>query len=349
MTDIKLKRGSGVPSSGDLAQGEPALDLTNKRLYTSTDGSDIVEVGTTPSELTVTGTASFTGDLSVGTEALFVDATNNRVGINSSSAEVALYVGGDADVSGFLSVDTDTLWVDAFNDRVGINTGAPVAELDVVGDARITGSSVISGTLQVDTDTLFVNTTSDRVGINTSTPRQALDVNGNLATTGALLVDQEALITGSVYVDTDTFVVDIINSRVGINNLTPSADLEVGSNHLVVDVAGNAVGIGTFPTLGANLHVKDNGGGNCVCYFENGGTGFITVLDLDNFNRIEAGDEFRIQAKGGDLVLHEDGYVSLDFKRSSAPTGTFNGGEIYYDTTTNKLRCHNGTTWNDLF
>jgi hypothetical protein len=44
---IKLKRGSGAPTSGTLAAGEPALDLTNNKLYSSTDGSDIVEISPT--------------------------------------------------------------------------------------------------------------------------------------------------------------------------------------------------------------------------------------------------------------------------------------------------------------
>jgi len=42
---IKLKRGSGAPSGGSLAAGEPALDLTNNKLYSSTDGTDVVEIG----------------------------------------------------------------------------------------------------------------------------------------------------------------------------------------------------------------------------------------------------------------------------------------------------------------
>lgn len=42
---IKLKRGSGAPSAGSLAAGEPALDLTNNKLYSSTDGTDVVEIG----------------------------------------------------------------------------------------------------------------------------------------------------------------------------------------------------------------------------------------------------------------------------------------------------------------
>jgi len=50
MTTIKLKNGSGAPLAGDLVQGEPALDLTNKRLYTEDSGGTVIEVGTNPGE-----------------------------------------------------------------------------------------------------------------------------------------------------------------------------------------------------------------------------------------------------------------------------------------------------------
>ena len=50
MTTIKLKNGSGAPTAGDLVQGEPALDLTNKRLYTEDSGGTVIEVGTNPGE-----------------------------------------------------------------------------------------------------------------------------------------------------------------------------------------------------------------------------------------------------------------------------------------------------------
>ena len=45
---IKLKNGSGAPLAGDLVQGEPALDLTNKRLYTKDSGGNVIEVGVNP-------------------------------------------------------------------------------------------------------------------------------------------------------------------------------------------------------------------------------------------------------------------------------------------------------------
>jgi len=45
---IKLKNGSGAPLAGDLVAGEPALDLTNKRLYTEDSGGTVIEVGVNP-------------------------------------------------------------------------------------------------------------------------------------------------------------------------------------------------------------------------------------------------------------------------------------------------------------
>ena len=52
MTTIKLKNGSGAPTAGDLVQGEPALDLTNKRLYTEDSGGTVIEVGVNPTSVT---------------------------------------------------------------------------------------------------------------------------------------------------------------------------------------------------------------------------------------------------------------------------------------------------------
>ena len=56
-TTIKLKNGSGAPAASDLVQGEPAFDLTNKRLYTEDSGGTVIEVGTNPSTLSINGTA----------------------------------------------------------------------------------------------------------------------------------------------------------------------------------------------------------------------------------------------------------------------------------------------------
>lgn len=45
MTTIITKYGYGVPGNGQLAKGELGVDLTDGILYSSTDGSDVIELG----------------------------------------------------------------------------------------------------------------------------------------------------------------------------------------------------------------------------------------------------------------------------------------------------------------
>lgn len=61
-TQITLKTSSGAPSSGTLAIGEPSIDLTNNKLYSSTDGTDIVEISSA-SFTGITGNIEATGSL----------------------------------------------------------------------------------------------------------------------------------------------------------------------------------------------------------------------------------------------------------------------------------------------
>ena len=55
MTTIITKNGSGAPLASDLVQGELAVDLTNKRLYTEDSGGSVIEIGTTPTSIAATG------------------------------------------------------------------------------------------------------------------------------------------------------------------------------------------------------------------------------------------------------------------------------------------------------
>jgi hypothetical protein len=86
---IKLKNGSGAPTTGDLVQGEPALDLTNKRLYTENASGVVIEVGTNPSTIDINagtidgtvigGTTAAAGTFTTGqfNTSLNVDGTTN--------------------------------------------------------------------------------------------------------------------------------------------------------------------------------------------------------------------------------------------------------------------------------
>jgi hypothetical protein len=79
MTTIITKNGSGAPSAGQLSQGELAVDLTNKELYSKDSGNNVVKIGavtsggstgtftdlTATNSLSVTGDTTATGDLDI--------------------------------------------------------------------------------------------------------------------------------------------------------------------------------------------------------------------------------------------------------------------------------------------
>ena len=102
MTTIKLKNGSGAPLAGDLVQGEPALDLTNKRLYTEDSGGTVIEVGTNPTSVT-TGGLTTTGSVGIGTSSpdTLVQASNTSASTNYISYEIGSSGISSANKGGF--------------------------------------------------------------------------------------------------------------------------------------------------------------------------------------------------------------------------------------------------------
>ena len=106
-TTIKLKNGTGVPSAGSLVVGEPALDLTNKRLYTEDSGGTVIEVGTNPTSLT-TGTVTSTGFGSQLATTLFEQNVLKSSVTASSGAFVRMAVSSASNPTYAFEDDTDT-------------------------------------------------------------------------------------------------------------------------------------------------------------------------------------------------------------------------------------------------
>ena len=89
MTTIITKNGSGAPTAGQLSEGELAVDLTNKELYTKS-GSTVIKIGSqggsTGTFTDLTATSSFTSpgiDDNATSTAITIDASEN-VGIGGS-------------------------------------------------------------------------------------------------------------------------------------------------------------------------------------------------------------------------------------------------------------------------
>ena len=162
-TTIKLKNGSGAPLAGDLVQGEPALDLTNKRLYTEDSGGTVIEVGTNPSTLTV------------DTTTLVVDATNNRVGVGTASPANTLDILGDTYSAAFYrNVDVTQTGPGGSFIQIGCRSGSsrvPGAAFGALLDnPATTGDAIIqTRTAGALTEKMRIDT-SGNVGIGTTSP-----------------------------------------------------------------------------------------------------------------------------------------------------------------------------------
>lgn len=205
MPTIKLRNGSGVPTNGTLAAGEPALDLTNRKLYTSTNGTDIVEVAAnTDSGGTVTsvsggngltGTVTTSGSLNVGA----------GTGISVTADAVSLATAGiGAGTYGSASDGTkiDTITVDAYGRITAVATGGTGTSstvgtvTSVAGANGISGTVTTSGSLTLDSDLRshvwqMGRDTNDYFIVNTTTQSWFLDGTEEmrLSNTGQLDVD----------------------------------------------------------------------------------------------------------------------------------------------------------------
>ena len=95
---------SAVPLTGDLTQGELAVNVTDKRLFTKNSGGTVVELGTNPASLalpngTANGVAYLNGSKVVTTgTALTFDGS--KFLISSSGEQLKLLSSGDFSTTG---------------------------------------------------------------------------------------------------------------------------------------------------------------------------------------------------------------------------------------------------------
>ena len=151
-TTIKLKNGSGAPAASDLVQGEPAFDLTNKRLYTEDSGGNVLEIGTKPSTIdidagTIDGAVIGGSSAAVGTfttaNATTVDTTN--IEVTNLKAKDGTAAGSIADSTGVVTVASAVLTT------ADINGGT--ADSVVIGGSTAAAGTFTTATASTNTDT----------------------------------------------------------------------------------------------------------------------------------------------------------------------------------------------------
>jgi hypothetical protein len=118
---------SSVPTNAQLVQGELAVNVTDKRLYTENASGTVVELGTNPGSA-VTHTAGTAGAPAITTTG------DTNTGIFFPAADTIAFSEGGVEAARFDS-----------SGNLGLGTTSPTAKLDVSGTAAVSGSFAVAG------------------------------------------------------------------------------------------------------------------------------------------------------------------------------------------------------------
>ena len=213
--------------------------------------------------LVVNETVNVTGDLTGGTDKLFVDVSESRIGVGTDAPGFTLDVHGTSNVGAF---SADSVSVSDTTSTTSKTSGA----------VQIAGGLGVSGNVH-GLNANFEDVIANSVIINDTTFSESRTT-GALVVAGGVGVAEDLYALRGVFsqdltVDTDTLKVLGFENHVGINTATPQASLHVSGNVYVssnltvdtntlhVDSVANRVGILTKnPGYALDVHGAANVG-----------------------------------------------------------------------------------------
>jgi len=253
---IKLRRGSGAPADGTLQEGELAIDISAKKLYSANATGNSFTLSGDQYNLEQSGNASH------GIITLTVD---NAV---LSNDNILITGGTDITVAGNSSVinvnSTSTL------DSV-LGRGSTSSSTIGVGNTTITGFANVTTNLHVGTTSQF----DGAITVGNSTVNAVIAATGNINTDGTLIVAGDGTFSSDVDItseaNTSTLRVRSTSSLEG--NLT------VGNStvNAVIATSGNINTDGTLTVAGATDLNNTLAAGNTTI------TGFANVSGAGTF------------------------------------------------------------------
>ena len=286
-------------------------------LYTNRINATTSSWVTVDAHLRVSGSMEVTGTLNAKVTDFVVSANSTTLG--DASSDTVTINAGTVSIPNNLNFDSNTLFLDASNNRVGVGTASPSEKVDVSLTGANGGIRVINATdnvyLKLDAPSdeaayidfstsgsndwqigrrpgsndltvydndgasnyIFTWQQGGNVGVGTLVPTHTLSVTGTLGVSGSATFENNVQIKGLLYggspvevsggfsvtsgdfiVDTTTLKVDSTNNRVGIGTAVPEHTLSVSgtlgvTNQLTVhDTTTTSANAGSKIRLSAN-------------------------------------------------------------------------------------------------
>jgi hypothetical protein len=194
---------TSVPSAGQLTQGELAVNVTDKRLFTKDSGGSVVELGTNPSSVTLSGgTANGVAYLD-GSKVLTSGSALTFDGTNFTTPRV-LFGGSTLPAAGNPSIALRT------SDNVIYHQSGSANTIVMLDSAQNTMQS-IGATAQIwnISNSEQMRLTSTGLGIGTSSPVGRLDVAGTAPTLNIRDTQQKTWVTNDTVGSLDFYTDDL--------------------------------------------------------------------------------------------------------------------------------------------
>jgi hypothetical protein len=258
--------------------------------------------------------------------------------------------------SAFASDATNLFWDDT-NNRLGIGTNAPSATLQVVGNAFFQyGGGSADGLLQVGTNGGgFVVTSANRTDVSLKS-NAVMTTRGTGITFRTTSGEPNGAVVGIVGSGSTSATTSLlVQNSAGTGALTVKDDCSTNIGASGISARLNIVN--TNGSVAAFLAGSGNGG--VVEFNSASGAGIRFNDGFGNTNMFVAGLSTPSVSMGKttaavvsallEMESTTKGFLPPRMTTTQKNAITAATGLVLYDTTTNKLQCWNGSTWNDLF
>jgi len=265
-------------------------------------------------------------------------------GISSNVTSVA---GNATNINAVAADATDIGAVAGKATEIGrLGTADAVADMAILGTSAIVADMAILGTADVVADMNVLGTADVVADMNTL---GTADVVADLNTLGTadVVADLNTLGTADVVTDMNTLGTgaNVTNmATLGASGVVGNIATVAGISSDVTTVAGKATEIGRLGTADAVADLAVLGTADVVADLNTLGTADV----VSDMNTLGTADNVTNMNTVADNIAGVNSFADRYRVASSAPTGSLDEGDLYFNTTDNKLYYYNDSAWVEI-